>query len=111
MTSCNFSYGMLIAFPLILLISLKLKIHMPEYLFGLYCINLNTPFVIKPLISYYWDSLKGFLGIVIMPSCLNFIDSSLLAYSLLIMKAIEVLTPLLIIVINCSSKSLLIRHL
>ena len=102
---------MLVAFPLISFISLKLKIRMPEYLSRLYCTNLNTLFITKPLISCYWDSLKGFPGIIIMPSCLSFIDSSLLACFLFIIKAIEVLIPLLITVMNCSSKSLSIGHL
>ena len=46
-----------------------------------------------------------------MPSCLSFINNSLSACSLLVMKAIEVSIPSLIAVINCSSKSLSIEHL
>jgi hypothetical protein len=111
MTSCNFSYGALIAFPLTSLISLELKIHVPEYLSGSYCMNSNTLFAIKPSISYYWDFLKGFPGVVMTPSCHSFMDNSISACSLLVIKAIEVLVPLLITVMNCSSKSLSIWHL
>ena len=111
MTSYNFLYRVLMVFPLTLLTSLELKIHIPEYLSGLYYINSNILFAIKALISCCWDSLKGLLKVVIMPSCLSFINSSISAYSLLIMKAIGISIPLLIIIMNCSLKSLLIRHL
>jgi hypothetical protein len=50
MISLNFLKGVFIAFPLTLLISLELKIYIPEYLLGLYCINLRTLFVIRLLI-------------------------------------------------------------
>jgi hypothetical protein len=99
-----------VTFPLTSLTSLELKILMPECLSGSYCINSNTPFVIKPSISCCCDFSKGFPGVVIIPSYHKFIDNSISACSLLIMNAIEVLIPLLIIVINCSSKSLLIGH-
>jgi hypothetical protein len=111
MTSCDFLYGALVAFPLTSLTSLELKIHVPEYLFRSYCTNSNTPFAIKLLISCRWDSLNGFPGVVIIPSYHSFMDSSILACSLLIMNAMEVLIPSLIAVMNCSLKSLSIRHL
>jgi hypothetical protein len=111
MTSHDFSYRALVAFPLTSLTSLELKIRVPEYLFGSYCTNSNTPFAIKLSISCRWDSSNGFPGVVIIPSCHSFMDSSILACSLLIMNAMEVLIPLLIAVVNCSSKSLLIGHL
>jgi hypothetical protein len=99
-----------VTFPLTSLTSLELKILMPEYLSGSYCINSNTLFVIKSLISCCYDFLKGFPRVVIIPSCHRFIDNSILACSLLIMNAMEVLIPLLIVVMNCSSKSLSIGH-
>jgi hypothetical protein len=111
MTSHDFSYGALIAFPLTSLTSLELKIRVPEYLFGSYCINSNTLFAIKLSISYHWDSLNGFLGVIIIPSYCSFMDSSISAYSLLVMNAMEVLIPSLITVVNYSSKSLSIGHL
>ena len=111
MTSRNFLYGVLIAFPLTSFMSLELNIRMPEYLSGLYSINLNTPFATKLSISCHWDSSNGFPGVVMMPFYCSFVDSSISAYSLLVIKAIEVLIPLLITVMNCSSKSLSIRHL
>jgi hypothetical protein len=94
-----------VTFPLTLLTSLGLKIRMPKYLSGSYYINSNTPFAIKPLISCYWDFLKDFPGVVITPSYYSFMDNSISACSLLVIKAIEVLVPLLIAVMNCSSKS------
>jgi hypothetical protein len=108
MTSCDFSYGVFVAFPLTSLISLKLKIRVPEYLSRSYYMNSNTPFAIKPLISCCWDFSKGFPRVVMTPSYCSFMDNSISACSLLIIKAIEVLVPLLITVINCSSKSSLI---
>jgi hypothetical protein len=111
MTSCDFSYRALVAFPLTLLISLELKIRVPKYLFRSYYTNLNTPFAIKLSISCHWDSSNGFLGVIIIPSYCSFMDSSILAYSLLIMNAMEVLIPLLIIVVNYSLKPLSIGHL
>jgi hypothetical protein len=111
MISLNFSYGIPVVFPLTSLTSLKLKIRVPEYLSWSYYMNSNTPFAIKPSISYYWDFLKGFPGVVITPSCHSFMDNSISACSLLIIKAIEVLVPLLIAVMNCSLKSSSIRHL
>jgi hypothetical protein len=104
--SLNFLYRVPIAFPLTSLTSLELKICVPKYLSRSYYINSNTPFVIKPLISYCWDFSKGFPGVVITPSCHSFIDNSISACSLLVIKAIEVLVPSLIAVMNCSSKSL-----
>jgi hypothetical protein len=111
MTSLNFSYGVPVAFPLTSLTSLKLKIHVPKYLSRSYYMNLNTPFVIKPLISCCWDFLKGFPRVMMTPSYHSFIDNSISACSLLVIKAIEVLVPSLIIVMNCSSKSSSIWHL
>jgi hypothetical protein len=111
MTSLDFSYGVPVAFPLTSLTSLELKIHVPEYLSGSYYMNSNTPFAIKPSISCCWDFLKGFPGVMITPSYCSFMDNSISAYSLLVIKAIEVLVPSLIIVMNCSSKSLSIQHL
>jgi hypothetical protein len=104
--SLDFLYGVPVAFPLTLLISLELKIRVPEYLSGSYYMNLNTPFAIKPLISCCWDFSNGFLGVVIIPSCCSFIDNSILACSLLVMKAMEVSIPSLIAVVNYSLKSL-----
>jgi hypothetical protein len=111
MTSLNFLYGVLVTFPLTSFTSLELKICIPEYLFGSYCTNSNTPFAIKLSISCHWDSSNGFPGVVIIPSCHSFMDSSILACSLLVMNAMEVLIPSLIAVVNYSLKSLSIGHL
>ena len=111
MTSCNFSYGVLVAFSLTSFTSLELKIHMPKYLSRLYFINLNIPFATKLSISCHQDSSNGFPGIVIMPSYYSFVDNSISACSLFVIKVIEVLVPLVIAVMNCSLKSLLIGHL
>jgi hypothetical protein len=100
-----------VTFPLTLLTSLELKILMPEYLSRSYYTNLNTPFAIKPSISCRWDSSKGFPGIVIIPSCHSFMDSSMSACSLLVINAMEVLIPSLIAVMNYSLKSLSIGYL
>jgi hypothetical protein len=111
MTSLDFSYGILVTFPLTLLTSLELKIYVPEYLSGSYYINSNTPFAIKPSISCCWDFSKGFPRVVITSSYCSFMDNSISACSLLVIKAIEVLVPSLIAVMNCSSKSSSIQHL
>jgi hypothetical protein len=111
MMSLDFSYGVLVTFPLTLFISLELKIHMPEYLFRSYYTNSNTPFAIKLSISCHWDSSNGFPGVIIIPSCYSFMDNSISAYSLLVINAMEVLIPSLIAVVNCSSKSLSIGYL
>jgi hypothetical protein len=82
-----------------------------EYLSGSYCMNSNTPFAIKPSISCRWDFSNGFPGVVIIPSCRSFIDNSISACSLLVMKAMEVSIPSLIAVMNYSSKSLSVERL
>ena len=89
--SLNFLKEVFIAYPLILLISLKLKIYIPKYLLGLYCINLKTPFVIKPLISCCWDFLNRPLRVVIILSFYSFKDSFILVYSLWVIKVIKIL--------------------
>jgi hypothetical protein len=100
-----------VAFPLTLFTSLELKIRVSEYLSGSYYMNSNTLFATKLSISCHWDSSNGFPGVVIMPSWHSFLDNSISACSLLVMKAIEVLVSLLIAVMNCSLKSLSIGHL
>ena len=90
MTSLNFLKGVFVIFPLTLLISLKLKILIPEYLLGLYYTNLKTLFIIRPLISYYWDFLNRPFKVVITLSFYSFRDSSILAYSLQVIKVIKI---------------------
>ena len=91
MTSLDFLKGVFIAFSLTLLISLKLKIYIPKYLLGLYCINLKTSFIIRPLISCCWDFLNRPPGVVIIPSFYSFRDSFILVYSLRVIKVIKIL--------------------
>ena len=88
--SLNFLKGVFIAFFLTLLTSLKLKICIPKYLLGLYYTNLKTFFVIRPSIFCYWDFLNGPPGVVIILSFCSFRDSSILAYSLWVIKAIKI---------------------
>ena len=92
MTSLNFLKKVFIVFPLTLLISLKLKIRIPKYLLGSYYINLKTPLTIRPLISCYWDFLNRSFRVVITPSFYSFRDSSILAYSLRVIKVIKILS-------------------
>ena len=80
--SLNFLKGVFIAFPLTLLISLKLKICIPKYLLGSYYTNLKTSFIIRPLISCYWDFSNGPPRVVITPSFYSFRDSFISVYSL-----------------------------
>ena len=92
MTSLNFLKGVFIVFPLTLLISFKLKILIPKYLLGLYYTNLKTFLIIRPLISYYWDFLNGPFRVVITLSFYSFRNSSILAYSLWVIKVIKILS-------------------
>ena len=90
MTSFNFLKGVFITFSLTLLISLKLKICIPKYLLGLYYINLKTSFVIRLLISCYWNFLNRPPRVVITPSFYSFKDSFILVYSLWVIKVIKI---------------------
>jgi hypothetical protein len=90
MTSLNFLKEVFIVFPLTLLTSLKLKILIPKYFLGLYYTNSKTPFTIRPLISYCWDFSNRSLKIVITPSFCSFRDSSILVYSLQVIKVIKI---------------------
>jgi len=56
MTSLNFLNRALVALPLILLTILDLKMRTLLNLVGLYFLNLKTPFVIRPSISYLLDT-------------------------------------------------------
>jgi len=56
MTSLNFLNGVLVALPLISLTILNLKMRTPLNLVGLYFLNLKTPLIIRPLISYLLDA-------------------------------------------------------
>ena len=90
--SLNFLKGVFITFPLTLLTSLKLKIRIPKYLLGSYYTNLKTPLAIRLLISYYQDFLNRPPRAVITPSFRSFRDSSILAYSLQVIKVIKILS-------------------
>ena len=90
--SLNFLKGVFIVFPLTLLTSFKLKICISEYLLGSYYTNLKTLFIIKPSISYYWDFLNGPPKIVITLFFYSFKDSSMLTYSLQVIKVIKILS-------------------
>jgi hypothetical protein len=58
------------------LIILELKTRIPLYLTGSYCSKLNTPLVIKSLISCFCNTSNSLLGIVIRPSLYSFKDNS-----------------------------------
>jgi hypothetical protein len=90
--SFDFLKGVFVAFPLTLLISLKLKICIPEYLLGLYYTNLKTSFAIRPLIFCYWDFSNRPFGVVITPSFYSFRDSSISVCSLRVIKVIKILS-------------------
>ena len=89
-TSLDFSKGVFVAFPLILLTSLELKIYIPEYLLGLYCTNLKTSLAIRPSISCCQDFLNGPPRVVIILSFYSFRDSSMSVYSLQVIKVIGI---------------------
>jgi hypothetical protein len=76
MTSLDFSYGTLIALPLISLINLDLKMRMPPCLTGSYYSKLNTSLLIRLSIFCLSDVLNGVPGIVILPCFRNFRKSS-----------------------------------
>jgi hypothetical protein len=65
MTSLNFLNRVLVALPLILLTTLNLKIQTPLNLIGLYFLNIKTPFIIRPLISYLLDIWKRAFRVII----------------------------------------------
>src|SRR5271156_1795561 len=67
MTSLDFSYGALVALPLISLTNLDLKIRMPPCLIGSYCSKLNTSLPIRLSISCLSDASNGAPGVVILP--------------------------------------------
>ena len=96
--SLNFLKGVFITFPLALLISLKLKIYIPKYLLGSYYTNLKTPLIIRPSISYYQDFSNGPPRAVITPSFRSFRDSSILAYSLQVIKVIKILSSFIAVI-------------
>jgi hypothetical protein len=72
----DFSYGALVALPLISLTNLDLKIRMPPCLIGSYCSKLNTSLPIRLSISCLSDALNGVPEIVILPYFRNFRESS-----------------------------------
>jgi len=88
--SLDFSKGVFVAFSLTLLTSLELKIRIPKYLLGLYCMNLKTPLAIRPLISCYWDFLNGPPGVVMILSFCSFKDSFMLVCFLRVIKVIRI---------------------
>ena len=70
---------------------LKLKILILAYLTGFYWIKLKTPYLVKLSTFYFIKALNSALGVVILPSFYNFNISTILAYSLLIIEAINVI--------------------
>ena len=68
MISLNFLNRVSIALPLILLTILDLKIQTLLNLVGLYFLNLKTPLIIRPLISYLLNAWKGAPRAIIQPS-------------------------------------------
>jgi hypothetical protein len=75
MISLDFSYGTLVALPLISLINLDLKIRMPPCLTGSYCSKLNTSLLIKLSIFYLSDASNGAFEVIILPYFRNFKES------------------------------------
>ena len=65
MTSLNFLNRASVALPLILLTILNLKMRTLLNLIRLYFLNLKTPLIIKPLISYLLDAWKGASKVII----------------------------------------------
>jgi hypothetical protein len=104
MTNLNFLNGALVALLLISLTILDLKMRTLLNLVGSYFLNLKTPLVIRLLISCLLDTWKGAFGVIIWPSFWSCFVSLKSAFSLAVMKAINNLTPLLIVAINCSLK-------
>ncbi len=104
MTSLDFLNGVLVAFPLISLTILDLKIWILLNLVGLYFLNLKTPLVIRLLISCLLDAWKGTPGVIIWPSFQSYFTSLKSAFSLAVIKAINNLTLFLIVAINYSLK-------
>ena len=107
--SLDFLYRVSITLPLILQIILKLKILTLVYLIGSYQIKLKTFYLVKPLTFYFIKASNSALGVVILPSFHSFNISTILAYSLLIIKAILVLIPLIILKKAQLKLSLLIK--
>ena len=103
-TSLNFLNRALVALPLILLTILNLKMRTLSNLVGLYFLNLKTPLVIRLLISYLLDTQKGALGVIIQPSFQSYFTSLKLAFSLVVIKAINNSILFLIAVTNYSLK-------
>ena len=78
---------------------LELKILILVYLTEFYWIKLKTPCLVKPLTSCFVEALNGTLGVVILPSFYSFNVNIILAYSLLIIKAIKVILVLIPLII------------
>ena len=104
-TSCNFLYRVLVAFPLILFISLKLKILLLQILL-LYKTNLNTSFTIKVLISYFCKAQKSCLKVVIILRFLKLRDKFKLSCSFFIINTSKILISCYTAAINWLSVSL-----
>ena len=68
MTSLDFLKALSVPAFLILLTNWELKILTPSGIFTI-LINLKTPFLSKPFISLYWDSINGgkvYLEVIIL---------------------------------------------
>ena len=70
---------------------LKLKILTLVYLIGLYWIKSKTFYLVNLLTFYFIKASNSALGVVILPSFCSFNINIILAYSLLIIKAIKVI--------------------
>jgi len=68
MISLNFLNRALVALPLILLTIFNLKIQTLLNLVGSYFLNLKTPLIMRPLISYLLDAWKGAPEVIMRPS-------------------------------------------
>ena len=59
----------------------------------------KTLYLVKPLTSCFVKALNSALGVIILPSFYGFNISTILAYSLLIIKAIKVILVLIPLII------------
>ena len=100
--SLDFSYGVSVDFPFTSFISLELKIR-PLWTLRSYRTNLNTPLIIRLLISRYCDSWNSCLDVVITSFRLKSLASSRSLSSFLIINAIEIYYSSYIEVRKCSA--------
>ena len=90
---------------LILLTILDLKMRTLLYLIGLYALNLKTPLVIRPSISYLSNAWNRAPGVIIRPLLRSCKASWKSAFSLAVINTINSLVLFSIVIRNYSLKS------